>query len=170
MSPILPLVVLVASQGSADSALSVPPCYHEDNRGGVRILVYDGDRKCVPLREPRTYEGVWINDFEGSRFAENTTDANEVLAQSNRIWFNPYDTLVPLPANFRAYYGHVYRVRFVGREAVDMKRKGLEGYGHFGMSEGLILADQMISIEDITPPERLESWRRLEEQAKAEKS
>lgn len=125
-------------------------CWREQVENGVRVMVYLGDRSCVPLEPPSEQDGLWINAFEGQRFIPDGTKPADVKRRDAGIWFNMHELLTPdLPV--RPLTGHVYRVRFVGRMATDMNRKPLDGYGHMSMSPGLVVVDRMIAMEDLGP-------------------
>lgn len=126
-------------------------CFHlERGGGGVPIMVYIGDRACVDLEPPREISGVWIHQFEGSVFIEGATTREEAVKTRASTWLTTDEQTV-FPKNFpgNPLEAHAYRVTFVGRFAKDMRRKPLEGYGHFGMYPGLVLMDRMTAWEDL---------------------
>ena len=125
-------------------------CYVTETIGGVPVRVYQGDRACVDLTEPREMAGIWINEFEGSRFIEGIEVAEGLTRDGKAVWFSMDDETVR-PVGFQPRLGHAYRLTIVGRSAVDMDRPPLEGYGHFGVSPGLVLADEIVAFEDLGP-------------------
>lgn len=132
-------------------------CFLEDRKSAVVVLRYIGDRACVDFMPPRQITGVWIDQFEGSSFHENVGDLDGVRGRAHTTWLT-IDKASVLPGDFkpaRKRPPHAYRLTFVGRTARDMNRKPLEGYGHFGMSPGLVLVDRLLSAEDLGPiPDR----------------
>lgn len=132
----------------------VPPCAREVGEGSRKYLAYRGDRICVDLDMPRVYEGIWIDEFEGQAFAEGANSRADLKLKPamRRPWFNTYEALKPFTKPVRnggPYNGRLYKVRFVGRQAVNMNREPLRGYGHFNMWPGLIVLDEVLSIEPL---------------------
>ncbi|KQM28695.1 MULTISPECIES: hypothetical protein [unclassified Sphingomonas] len=145
--------LLLQAAASPDAKLRrlvrVPPCAREAGEGSRKYLVYRGDRICVDLDLPRVYEGIWIDEFEGQAFAEGANSRADLNPTNRLPWLNTYEALTPFtkPAGSKGlYYGRLYKVRFVGRQAVDMKREPMLGYGHFNLSPGLIVLNEMLSI------------------------
>ncbi len=129
-----------------------PPCNREVGEGSRKSLVYRGDRICVDTDLPRIYEGVWIDEFEGQSFAEGATTRADLDPAALRPWFNTEEALKQFtkPRGSKGlWYGQLYRVRFVGRQAVDMNRQPSRGYGHFSLYPGLVILDEMLSIEPL---------------------
>ena len=129
-----------------------PPCHRTVGEGSRQIMVYRGDRICVDTDLPRTYEGVWIDEFEGQSFVEGATTRADLNPAALLPWFNTKEALKPFakPRGSKGlWYGQLYKVRFVGRQAVDMNRRPLRGYGHFNLRPGLVILDEMLSIEPL---------------------
>lgn len=130
-------------------ALAVPEnCFVPEVHGTTRVQVYIGDRKCVDLREPETLHGIWINQFEGSVFHEGADDLAKALAVRSPVWLS-MDAQSVKPAGFVPARGHAYQLTMVARKAKDMNRQPLEGYGHFNMSAGLVLVDEIVAWKDL---------------------
>lgn len=141
-------------QPLADRSAEQKRCNKEVLRNGVRSLQYVGDRACVDFTPARRISGIWIDQFEGSAFYEGAQDLAALGARKDRIWLS-FDDGSIIPFGFkRVGSGNAYRLTFVGRNARDMKRKPIEGYGHFGMSAGLVLVDRLVEWVDLG---RLES-------------
>lgn len=145
------LLMLPAAQDSAVGAPPVP-CVDERVEGGTRVLVYRGDRTCVDFAERREFGGLWVNEFEGSAWIDGPASIAALPAdwREQRVWFST-DAQTRWPGEISRRYGHVYRVRFIGRATRDMNRKPLEGYGHLGVSRGLVLADEILEFTDLGP-------------------
>jgi hypothetical protein len=151
----LALSLLTLMLGGQDSAARPRVIEKEDRcsrtvrTGNSTVVEYKGDRSCVDFGPPRPFIGLWINEFEGSRFVENGTSLAD-LPRGNKgdsIWLNIDEG--KWLGRWTRRYGHVYRVRFQGRAALDMHRKPLEGYGHFGMSPGLVIVDELAELTDL---------------------
>ncbi|MFD1035137.1 hypothetical protein ACFQ15_10785 [Sphingomonas hankookensis] len=129
-----------------------PPCHREVGEGSRKSLVYRGDRICVDTDLPRIYEGVWIDEFEGQSFAEGATTRPDLDPAVLRPWFNTREALKPFtkPRGSKGlWYGRLYKVRFVGRQAVKKKGRSNPGYDHFRLYPGLVILDEMLSIEPL---------------------
>ncbi|WP_174291365.1 hypothetical protein [Sphingomonas bacterium] len=129
-------------------------CSREEIENGTQVIVNLGDRSCVKIKPSRTYQGLWVNAFEGRRFIDGGHGRWDVSRHHSDVWFSTddqtrHEETSPCPRQ------HVCKITFDGREAVDMQRSGaFEGYGHMGMSAGLVLADRIASIKDLGLIER----------------
>lgn len=132
-------------------------CFVEDRTSAVVVMRYIGDRACVDFTPPRQITGVWIDQFEGSSFHEGVADLDGVRGRAHTTWLTIDDASV-LPGDFkrvRRHPPHAYRLTFIGQTARDMNRPPLEGYGHFGVSPGLVIVDRLLSAKDLGPiPDR----------------
>jgi hypothetical protein len=142
--------------GSANSVNAHPDsCFITSKLGRYRLMTYIGDRKCVALEPPRTISGIWINEFEGSSFHENIKRLREVRlgaeSSNERVWLTIDNETLISPELKRRPSGRAYRIKFIGRNASDMRRKSGDGYGHLGGSSGLVLVDRVIDWKDIGP-------------------
>ncbi|WP_448664856.1 hypothetical protein ACG3SL_09340 [Sphingomonas sp. CJ20] len=110
------------------------------------------DRECVAFSPQREFSGLWISAFEGSEYFDGARSAADLPAPEHGggVWFET-DATSKLPAHWAPKDSQVYRVRFLGREAADGKRPPGLGYGHFGMFAGMVLVDELRSIEDLGP-------------------
>lgn len=133
----------------AVQAVSQDRCYSTVTEGGARGKSYIGDRACIDFAPARQITGIWIDEFEGSAFYEGAKNLDDVRKREDRVWLT-IDKKSAVPAKFKRMGSmQAYRLTFVGRFARDMKRKPIEGYGHFGMSNGLVLVDRLLSWEDL---------------------
>jgi hypothetical protein len=125
-------------------------CWAEESHNGIKVRVYKGDRICVDLAPATEMEGVWVNDFEGSAFYEGARSIADVRGRESTVWFTIHQETV-LPRAFTKHYGLAYRVKIVGRKARDMNREPLEGFGHMGMSRGLVVVDRIVRADLLGP-------------------
>lgn len=91
---------------------------------------------------PRRMSGIWINDFEGSRFLPT---GSKVSDSRNRIWLDQDPWGSALPKDASENYGKRYAVTFIGRMTV---RRG--AYGHFGGWTNMVLVDRLLSIHEVS--------------------
>jgi hypothetical protein len=140
----------------ASSGYAAPEsCFVTSKLGQFPLTTYVGDRKCVTFDPPRTISGIWINEFEGSSFHENIKRLREVrlgIEPNNvHVWLAIDNETLMSSELMQRGFGRAYRIKFIGRNATDMRRKSGDGYGHLGGSSGLVLVDQLIDWEDIGP-------------------
>lgn len=104
-----------------------------------------------PAMQPsRRFKGVWHRGFEYSEFEEegDPTPSGETLS----VWLE-----VPDPDKFPLGNPPItqhYAIEFIGRKSVcdrDAMPLGM-GFGHFGASKRLIVADRIVSIKLVKPP------------------
>jgi hypothetical protein len=150
-------LVLVGQETSAQPArekLSEDRCIRtvRDAKGvvveGLRFRV------CTEWGPEREFEGLWIDEFEGQRFLEGASSLSDVGEgrRAVNIWFST-DAQTRFPASFdrsrsRGKFRTVYRVKFRGRATPVIERPSvLEGYGHLGVSNGEVLAREVLAIE-----------------------
>ena len=104
------------------------------------------DRHTYVFGPTRRFRGVWVNDFEASSFVEGARTLAEALHSFKRIWLTT-DEATTFPGKLRPHRREVYQIEFEGR-ATRIKKPG-EGFGHLGMSSGLVVADRVLSIRDV---------------------
>ena len=151
----LPALLLLASTTSPipqEQAFNPPAqCRREERGGATAVVVYLGGRSCVRFQAPRRFAGLWVNAFEGQRYVDRARVQSDVPDRGGETtWFSTDDHTEHREAS-GCPRQHVCRIVFLGRAAVDMHRGPLEGYGHMGLSNGLVLADRILSIEDLGP-------------------
>jgi hypothetical protein len=145
------MLIIAALFFAQPQPFSVPPphCWEEVVEDGVKAKRYRGDRVCVDFGPVREIAGIWVDQFEGSRFYEGARDLDEVRKREDKVWLE-IDEASVVPAEFkRPGYSHAYHVTFTGRTARDMNRKPMHGYGHLGVSSGLALVDRFTSWKDL---------------------
>jgi len=143
-------LVGLSLQAVGGDKASIDRCWANESRNGINVRVYKGDRNCVDLAPATEMDGVWVNELEGSAFYEGARCIADVSARKSTVWFT-IDNETALPHGFTKHYGLAYRVKIVGRKARDMHRRPLEGYGHMGVSPGLVVADKIIRADLLGP-------------------
>ncbi|KQM36062.1 hypothetical protein ASE59_15460 [Sphingomonas sp. Leaf10] len=123
-------------------------CFEIESVGGTRINQFVGPRRCYDFLPPRSYDGIYVDEFEGRRFVPiDWPSGRNYTAPS--IWFDVDEASNLRAARaFASNFGkrdgqyRLWRVRFVGRETVRPGR-----YGHMGMSKRLLLVDRMVKAD-----------------------
>ncbi|MCU6455650.1 hypothetical protein LPN01_16340 [Sphingomonas sp. A2-49] len=106
-------------------------------------------RACVEKTPARRISGIWINYFEGSVFIEGAQRIEDTRNRRDAPWFE-IDDRTEVPRDFRRFYDRAYRVTLDGwRSPIVPKPDIGGGYGHMGYWHGQILADRIVSIEDV---------------------
>jgi len=123
--------------GAATGGLFGQPCL----RGETDRLP---DDQCYRMAPPERMRGIWIDEFEGSRFLPGLTAAPAADPAGPRIWLDMDAHPVPaLPAE-RRRPGGVYLVDFIGRRTLYPGH-----YGHMGMSEQEVVVQRLISARAV---------------------
>lgn len=115
-------------------------------------------RACIPLKPRRVYEGVWYDTFEGQEFFDRALTAAGISAPHSRVWLEIDRSAALDLANLPERVPEIrtprsYRVRFVGAETLNMNcdERGSSGwsscYGHDGAFPGMVVVEQMLSID-----------------------
>jgi hypothetical protein len=115
------------------------PCSLEKFDQGIDIIESLPTDRCVKMSAPNRWQGIWLDEFEGSRFCPKPARICAFNTVGDRIWLDI--------GKRKARLGGVYVVDFVGRKTLF---KG--PYGHMGLSDHEIIVDRVISIRTIKPP------------------
>lgn len=126
-------------------------CYRGVGEGENRSYEFIGYDKCYHFDPPRRMRGVWLAEFEGSRFLPNAAAAPaERDLPNDSIWLEiDEDMLSPADRDVISKHPPAFAIDFVGRRATYPGR-----YGHGGMSRNLVVVDRLLSMRAIDPPHR----------------
>lgn len=127
------------------------PCSRElTSKYGVVIASLPTDQ-CFRMSKPHRMQGVWIDEFEGSRFLPGVRDVAQAEVTSGGIWLH-IDTR-KLPARYQEpnEKTRAFQIDLIGRQTAVPGR-----HGHMGMSAHEVIVDRLISIQpiDVAPYER----------------
>lgn len=106
------------------------------------------DRDNYEWHEEREFEGVWANEFEGSSFYEGVDNAELVDLEDRQLWLS-IDSQTTLPPDFRPQSGQMYRITMRACSASKRLRSRGRGYGHFGLWQGMVVANEIVAWEHI---------------------
>lgn len=118
--------------------------------------------RCFRMSPPQRMKGVWIDEFEGSQFLLNASDASQVEVGLGGTWLDVETNRIPglfqeAPvAELRAF-----EIEFIGRQTLVAGR-----HGHTGGFDHEVVVDRLISARpiDVTPyAKKLEAWWELQE-------
>ena len=110
------------------------------------------DRDNYEWHEEREFEGVWVNEFEGSSFYEGVEHAEMVDLEDRQLWLR-IDSQTALPPDF-PQTGQMYRITMRACSASKRLRSRGRGYGHFGLWQGMVVAEEIVEWELIGPVQR----------------
>ena len=93
--------------------------------------------RCFRMTEPRRWQGLWRNEFEGSHFCEAPAIRCDHDTPGMNIWLTSKRDREP--------DGRLYRVDFIGRRTLY---PGL--FGHLAIADGHeVVVDRMISMREV---------------------
>lgn len=153
---------LLLTQGAATlpPPTATPLCRREERSGGVVTVMRGPDRDCRSFRPARSYDGLWIDAFEGSKFVEGARrydEARRRLASEPKVYWLDFDKRSEMTKVVPRRDGTAYHVRLIAREMLpepQRSRFSLPGFGHMGMWHRSLLVDAVQSAEVIrTAPE-----------------
>jgi hypothetical protein len=128
------------------AGLVYQPCYRKERTAYGDVLAFVGYEECFRFNPPERMRGVWLNRGEDEEFLPYMTTSPagclQSLDDSVSLAFTRNEPLLNGDAE-------AYSVEFVGRRATYPGR-----YGHLGMSDCVILVDQLFSATPVPPPDR----------------
>ncbi|WP_162888129.1 hypothetical protein [Sphingomonas mesophila] len=98
-------------------------------------------QECYRFAPPQRFSGVWVNEYEGSRFCSGAkVDCPYGTSQTWLEWNGP------LPAIFERdpERPDAYGLEFIGRRTLVAG-----AYGHMGGSRHYVLVDRLIRVEPV---------------------
>lgn len=113
------------------------PCTVERVENGITTISGPPTDECYRMLPRQRYSGVWVNEFEGSRFypGRSTRPDNR---DEVRIWLDVERV------NPATVYGLAYQIEFEGRRTMYPGPTG-----HLGSADHELIVDRMISITPI---------------------
>ncbi len=99
--------------------------------------------QCFPMQPARRWKGIWVNEFEGSRFCPTSRDTCEYSDVGENVWLSFPTGRRPEDVDAHGD-GTAYVVEFIGRRTRDPAN-----FGHMGTSNHEIIVDELTSIEPV---------------------
>lgn len=121
------------------------PCLREKTDQYGTVITSLPTDQCFRMSQPRRMQGIWIDEFEGSRFLPEARDITRAEVGSGGIWLN-IDTK-KLPARYRSLSDEklrAFEIDLIGRQTAVAGR-----HGHMGGSDHEIIVDRLISIRPV---------------------
>lgn len=156
------LAALLLMQGAATAppGIAAPVCRREERPAGTVTVSRGPNCDCRRFRATRSYEGVWIDAFEGSQFVEGAQTYDEARrrpASDQAVYWLDIDGESDVAKVIPRRYGTAYRIRLIAKEMLSEAQRSqfsLPGFGHMSMWHRSLLVDQVQAAEVIrTPPE-----------------
>ena len=126
------------------------PCYRKEETPYGDVLGFIGNEECYRFGPPVRMRGIWLDEFEGSEFLPNATEAPADWPAGgghsrDAIWldFTRPEPLLTDPHGER----RALAIEFVGRRAAYPGR-----YGHMGGSPHLVIVKKLLSATPVPPP------------------
>ena len=117
-------------------------CIDEARREGPAMLNVPVN-KCFPMEEAERWSGLWVNEFEGSRFCAEPATECEYSEDNRNTWLSFVEG--EMPSGMDIYGGgRAYSVEFIGRRTLHSSY-----YGHGGNFEHEIVVDNLLAIEPL---------------------
>lgn len=118
-------------------------CYVETDRGFEGFV---GTDKCYRMTEPRRMRGVWIDEFEGSRFVPGARSVAEAERAEPQIWLDVETKRIAglFDPDGPSFDARAFEVDFVGRRTLVAGQ-----YGHLGGSDHTMIMDRLISARPL---------------------
>lgn len=114
--------------------------------GGPNAVSQDV-RECFPMEESKRWTGLWLDEFEGSRFCAYPAEECTFDTEGERIWLSFAEKIGDEARASRYATEQLYKIDFIGRQT------SLSGnFGHFGGSDKEIVVEQLLMLERV--PER----------------
>ena len=122
------------------------PCYRNERTPYGDVMTFVGYEECFRFNPPERIRGVWLNRGEDEEFLPHATTSPAGCLQS------PEDSVsLASTRNEPLLEGdaQAYAVEFIGRRAAYQGH-----YGHMGMSNCVILVDQLLSATPVPAPNK----------------
>ena len=118
-------------------------CVDKYRDGGVEAIPHSVDA-CFQFSDATEWSGVWRDEFEGSIFCLEASDACSYSEDHPNIWltFANEDTR-PRSRNY-GLAPELYRVRFIGRMSKEAGH-----FGHEGAFSRAVIVDRLISADKL---------------------
>ena len=130
------------------------PCSQKETIDGIVVYGRIPAEQCYRLLPARRYKGIWLDEFEGSRFFEGASTPAEVKSRYRALrgrqgrgaeWLNFSQSLEPsLRRRHDNDHSTMFLIDFVGRRAAYKGR-----YGHMGVYDSLMIVDKVNDAEFI---------------------
>jgi hypothetical protein len=114
---------------------------------------YDHSPDCLKFEQQRRFKGIWLDQFEGSRFLEGDETLPTVsLSDRKFVWLTENEELEAAASqvskDLSCIQATPYRIEFNGRN----RDGGPMGAGHASMADADVWVDELISLRQIGEP------------------
>jgi hypothetical protein len=124
-----------------------PTCSRPEVVGDEVVSVGIPVDECYRMTEPQRMRGVWLDEFEGSRFLPVGPEPAKIGMDELDIWLDVHKNRVPGLFDRDPDLGfRVLEIEFIGRQTRFPGR-----YGHMGMSEHQVVVERLIAARELPP-------------------
>jgi hypothetical protein len=134
-----------------------PACLRQEETEFGPVITSIPLDQCFRMTAPQRMKGVWIDEFEASRFVPGARDTTNIDVEPFGIWLN-IDRDRSAELNDSSTELQAFEIEFIGRQTLYPGHMG-----HMGVFEHEVIVDQLISARpvDATPYARKqEEWMR----------
>ena len=115
-------------------------CVERAKREGFEALNGPTDR-CFPMQRQREWVGLWVNEFEGSRFCPAPATECKLTEYGTGTYLTFSEGQRPVSVD-RFQHGAIFQIRFIGRKTQESG-----SFGHMGVNAHEIIVDRLISLQ-----------------------
>jgi hypothetical protein len=116
-------------------------------------IVFDRSPACYKFDEPRVYKGVWLYEFEGSRFIDGAKSVPARMPEAgSTAWLSYNPEQIDPTGEYNSdpdrecYPIYAFAISFIGR-------RNPQGGGHLGMFDSEIWPERILSAKALPSPD-----------------
>ena len=118
-------------------------CVETILKNGMEQLPQDV-RDCFPMEEKKRWQGLWLDEFEGSRFCAAPAEECRFETSGERVWLVFADEIRAVSRRDKHSTDALYKIEFVGRQTLTTG-----AFGHLGGSDREIVVEKLIRLERV---------------------
>ena len=118
-------------------------CVDAAKKDGIVSLPRDV-RECFAMDDSKLWAGLWLDEFEGSRFCAEPSDRCTSNTNGQGVWLTFADEIKDTARPDRYATDELYEIEFIGRLTSETG-----SFGHMGLSQKEIVVEELIRIERV---------------------
>ena len=119
-------------------------CVDAFREGGLNAIPQDV-RKCFPMENSKRWTGLWLDEFEGSRFCAAPADECGFETEGERVWLSFAEEIRATEKPDRYATDKLYKIEFIGRRTL---KSG--AFGHLGGSDREVVVEDLVRLEPVS--------------------
>lgn len=116
-------------------------CIEIARYGGLSAVSGLPTDQCFEMSRPRQFHGLWLNDFEGSRFCSEPAANCGYETPREKVWLSYSPVLRQREIHPKEGCGGLYHIVFEGRITTESGR-----YGHAGTAAREVIVDRIEKV------------------------